>query len=280
MNIHRSPARALLHGPLLAGAIAGWGLSAGAEPLPQIPTPSPAPLETIFPAPPPPVLVEGGLPATIVEAPAEGVCCECQCPPVHGPVRKLYHYHLKPCLQASHWGYADLFQPRPFGSYARFAAGSQIENGLSAQLVLYRMDFVARDGLPTAELNPSGRARLEKVLGLVMTGACPLVIELDERNPELNAARRAHVVGQLQQFVAGFPEERVVVGRPAARGLAAEEAVAIQQIVQEQVRTMGAVNSYSGGNLSPFSGAPGGSTTSGSSGGGGGSGGGSSGSSR
>jgi len=263
MNTYRLPARALFQGSLLAGAIAGWGLTAAAEPLPQLPMPGPAPLETIFPAPPPPVLIDGATPAPVLEAPAEGVCCDCQCQPVHGPVRRLYHNHLKPCLQQSHWGYADLFQPRPFGSYARFAAGSQIENGLSAQLVLYRMDFVTAEGLPGAELNPSGRARLERVLGLVMTGPCPLVIELDERHPELNAARRASVVGQLQQVVAGFPEERVVVGRPAARGLSAEEAVAIQQNVLEQVRTMGALNSYSGGNLSPFSGAPGGSTTSG-----------------
>jgi hypothetical protein len=235
-------------GTLLGAVLGGWNPSALAtEPLP---TPaSTRSLQSLFPIPPP-VLVEQpavpvyleqpGAPAPIGGGAADGPECNCPqcCGPsvrIHGPISRWYHCRAKPALQASHWGYPELFQPRPFGSYVRTAGVAQIGNGLAAQLVLYHYDFVRPDGLPGVELNLRGRVRLEKLAELAATGFAPLVIELHETDPELNAARKAHVLAQLAQLGPGLPEDQVVVGRPAARGLAGADAAAIYANVQTQL---------------------------------------------
>jgi hypothetical protein len=175
-----------------------------------------------------------------------------------GPLGRWYHYRAKPVLQESHWGYPEQFCIRPFGTYMRTAVVNQVQNGIAAQLALYHTDFVTPDGLPGVELNAKGRLRLEKLSELMPMSLCPLVIEMNEQDPTLNAARRAHVAALLQQSFAEFPDERVVVGRPVARGLAAPEAVFIHNNLRTQVETMGSLESYSGGKLTPFSYAPGG----------------------
>jgi hypothetical protein len=253
MNMHQHRSVGSLARQLLAGAIASTGLSlAGSEPLPG-PAPNANGPVVLPQATAPQMLIEA-VPRSTVANTVYDAAYDCECPGPQGP--PLRHYG-KPWIP-----------PRPFGTYVRAGAAAQIENGLAAQLVLYHYDFVAADGRPGVELNLRGQARLEKLLCLGELVPCPLIIELDERNPLLNAARRAHVIGQLQQVAVSFPAERIVLGRPAARGISGDEAIAIQRIVQEQVQSMGALQSYSGGQMSPFNNAPGASGAAGASGGG------------
>ena len=235
---------------LTAGPISGRSL--GTEPLPQ---PTPAGnrlLESLFPVPRPAVMESPQGPALQAApgTPCHDANCQCSACCSHRPVQRMYRSRVKPALQASHWGYPELFHERPFGSYVQTAVCAQVENGLVAQMVLYRFDFVMADGRPGVELNRSGRVRLEKVATLAALGLCPIVIEVDEDNPPLNSARRAQVLAELRQAAPSFPEEQLVVGRPLARGLAGAEGVAIKAILQQQVETMGGIPSYSGGKLS------------------------------
>jgi len=151
----------------------------------------------------------------------------------------------KAALQESHWGYPEQFCVRPFGSYMRAAVVAQVHNGIADQLVLYQSDFVAPDGQPGAELNAQGRWRLERIAALIPLTICPLVIESCEPYSTLDAARRLHVAAALRQGCGDFPEERIVVGRPRARGLRAQEAVLIQQNVLQQIQG-GAGSSFGG----------------------------------
>jgi hypothetical protein len=171
------------------------------------------------------------------------------------PSIKSGNNRAKSALQASHWGYPSEFCERPFGSYLRSAMASQVENGLAVQMVLYRFDFVAPNGAPGVELNRAGRARLEKVAGLTSIMPCPLVIEVDETDPALNAARRAHVLNLLRTVEPSFPDERVVVARPAARGLAGDEALLIQQNLMLQTQLGASVGGAGPPGSAPVAGA-------------------------
>jgi hypothetical protein len=143
-----------------------------------------------------------------------------------------------------HW-YYDQLRARPFGTYLRATTVAQVENGIAAQLVLYHYDFVLPDGRPGAVLNAEGRLHLERLCGLITLSGCPVLIEVDERDPAVNFAQRAAVSAVLQQMLPGFPDERVVIGRPAARGLNAQDAILVQQNRLLQVQA-GAFSSFSG----------------------------------
>src|SRR4029453_18853358 len=125
---------------LLAGAISGWGPTAASatEPLPRQVEADGRSVESLLPAPQP-VFVEPAPPqAPVIDAALDAVSAECARPPeaVRGPLLRLWQYHNRP-WQESHWGYANLFYERPFGSYLRSAVGAQVQNGLSAQMALY-----------------------------------------------------------------------------------------------------------------------------------------------
>jgi hypothetical protein len=242
----RPPLSNVLITQLLFGA-AGWlPAAACAEPIP-LPAVLGNAAEPAYRLPPS-VMVEppslppvGGMSNSDATCPAYGPAPACPT----GPIGRWYHCRAKPALQESHWGYPEQFCIRPFGSYMRAAVVAQVQNGIAAQLALYQMDFVTPDGLPGVQLNAKGLRRLEKISELIPLSLCPLVIEVNEVDPTLNAARRAHVIALLEQSFGEFPDERVVVGRPTARGLTAPEAIMIQENVLLQMRS-GASNSFSG----------------------------------
>jgi hypothetical protein len=146
---------------------------------------------------------------------------------------------LKCCMQATHWGYPEEFAVRPFGTFHRAAMNAQIDSGLAAQLTLYRFDFAAPHGIPSASLNAEGQRRLIRLSHLLFSAPCPLVIEYDPLHPEISESRRQAVLAQLQAMNPQLPNDQVVVGKPAAFGISGDEAILLHQKVLKQVETGG-----------------------------------------
>jgi hypothetical protein len=117
----------------------------------------------------------------------------------------------------------------------RIALNQQIGNGYAAQMTLYRCDFVTPNGRPGPVLNPSGLERLERISTLLAVTGYPIVIEV-VADADLNAARRQNVLTDLKMLHGDVADDRVVVGRPASRGLAGDEAVEIQKNVLRQTQ--------------------------------------------
>ncbi len=136
---------------------------------------------------------------------------------------------MKPCLQESHWGYAEQFEEKPFGVSMRFHLNTQVCNGAKDRMVLYRYDF--HEGIlgPANELNPHGQRRLTELARMLRCNIFPLVIEPSRNDPALDAERRDHVLGLLEDSTFAVPEDWVVIQRPNARGLGGEEAMRVYQ---------------------------------------------------
>jgi len=142
-------------------------------------------------------------------------------------------------MQASHWGYASqAVQPQP-GFYMNAHRTAQIARGHGAQLALYRYDFLEGDPATAAKLSPHGRQHLARIAELLLSTPFPLVIEQSPDNPDLDAARRAHVLTVLGSWSYAIDEDRVTVGRPEARGMSAEEATEIHENLLQQTRSGG-----------------------------------------
>jgi hypothetical protein len=140
-------------------------------------------------------------------------------------------------MQATHWGYASqAVQPRA-GFYLDAHRTAQIARGHGAQLALYRYDFLEGDAAAT--LSPHGRQHLARIAELLLSTPFPLVIEQSPDNPDLDAARRAHVLTVLGSWSYEIAEDRVTVGRPEARGMSAEEAAEIHENLIQQTRSRG-----------------------------------------
>lgn len=195
--------------------------------------------------PPAPEQADLAAPQSGEEAGLEEACLEPDCGPL-GPVRRWWHCRLKPCLQASHWGYRDEFEPRPFGTYMRAAGAAQVSAGLAAQQTLYSYDFAVIDGRPSPRLNAYGRQELVRLVDLASATGFPLLIERDDRQPGLNEARRRHVLAEVRRLQPDFPEERVLVGRPATRPFSAAEALEVDRNLLQQIRN-GPSNSLGSG---------------------------------
>jgi len=143
---------------------------------------------------------------------------------------------LKACLQESHWGYPEEFEERSFGACLCAHVKTQVANGLAAQMVLYRYDFCDKTLGDPQRLNPRGMEQLDKIVGLMAANSCPLIIEPAPCNPDLDCARRAHLLQLLRAAGCDVPESRVVVCKPDA-GLRGEEAFEIDQNMLQQTRT-------------------------------------------
>jgi len=149
-----------------------------------------------------------------------------------------WNEHLKPWLQETHWGYADLFEGVPFGARFRAHMCTQMANGTAARLVLYRYDFCNACAADAHKLNPHGYERLNQMAAILQ--ACPMypvVIEPVPGSPKLDQARRDQVAKLLEK--SNIPAS-VVVGRPEMRGLAAEEALEIHQNMLRETQAGGA----------------------------------------
>jgi hypothetical protein len=157
--------------------------------------------------------------------------CQCRAPGLRG----WWLSRAKPCLQYSHWGYADLFEEPPAGAALYAHKRVQVMLAMRARLALYRYDFYDEATGKAAELNPHGQQRLTSIARISHCfGLQPICIEPVPERPELNDARRDHVLEQLQQSSFAVPDEWVVVARPDAPELAGEEAVEIHTNMLKQ----------------------------------------------
>jgi hypothetical protein len=147
--------------------------------------------------------------------------------PVVGPLHRRWITQTKPNLQASHWGYPEYFEERPYGTYVLQAEQMQIVNGVRDQQVLYDYDFLTGDH--AAELRPRGQYQLQKIVRRMEIAPCPIIIQTNTNfpNPELDEARRQHVLDALA--AAGVPAtpDMVVAGRPPVPGLQGVEGILI-----------------------------------------------------
>ena len=181
----------------------------------------------------PDVVVERQLQPTtsppVSQTPQHSEYCD-DCPAKHSRLQRV-----KSHLQYSHWGYAEQFYPRPFGTFVRSAVDAQVSNGLAAQLTLYRYDFVDPSGRVSTTLNPHGRIRLVRMAGILSSCPYPLNIEYDQDHPQVNEGRRQHVLAQLQQMIGSVANEQVIVRIPAVRGRDADEGLLLYQSLLRQV---------------------------------------------
>lgn len=183
--------------------------------------------------------------------PQSDVCCGCNARRRSG----VWENRIKPCLQESHWGYADMFEETPLGLRVCQAMKAQICNGLADQVVLYRYDFC--QSAEGAQLNPHGAHRLLEIVSLMQCfNFHPLVIEPSD-DPQLDAARKAYVMGQMAKANFTVPDEWVVVGHPKVPGLAGEEGVMIHSNMlrhTESAAARGMGTAGAGPSFVPFSG--------------------------
>jgi hypothetical protein len=161
---------------------------------------------------------------------------DCACDPCCRR-RNLRNSKLGVWFRETHLGHA--FMRHPAGDSVAYHTQQHINNGLAAQLVLYQFDFFEADFGDPAVLTPTGRRRLAKFTNLLLMGTVPLVIE-ESADPDVDAARKRHVLAQLETLTQiEFPEERIVIGYPTARGLAGDEAQVIYDNLYEQTRAGG-----------------------------------------
>jgi len=135
-------------------------------------------------------------------------------------LNRLHHRWItttKPALQASYWGYPEYFEERPFGSYVVQAEQMQMVNGLQDQQVLYHYDFYPGDRSTT--LSPRGEYQLRKIIQRMEIAPSPIIVQTSIVNPDLDEARRQHILDALR--AAGVPAEPelVVVDHPPLPGL-------------------------------------------------------------
>jgi len=169
----------------------------------------------------------------------DGCCHGHACGRRRPTLQDRWHSHIKPCLQATHWGYPEYFEERPFGTLVCRHMGTQIANGRADRLVLYHYDF--GDGIlqDPSELNAHGDWRLCRMAAALQDDVCPIVIECTPGGAELDAARRSHVLAALRNRGLDVPEESVVVGTPPARGMSGDEAYEIYQGLLMRTRAGG-----------------------------------------
>ena len=87
-------------------------------------------------------------------------------------------------------------------------------------MVFYDYDFVEGQ----ERLNLKGQDRLAEIMQRLPVTFFPVIIERTPSHPGLDETRRLAILSQIAHSPFPVPSERVVVGRPIARGLSAEEA--------------------------------------------------------
>jgi hypothetical protein len=164
--------------------------------------------------------------------------------PVIGPLHTRWITTTKPHLQATHWGYPEYFEERPFGSYTIQAEQMQVVNGLRDQQVLYNYDFLSGERADT--LSPRGHYQLQKIMRRMECAPVPIVVQTNVDNPELDEARRQNVLAALRDAGMTVVPEMVVVDRPPVPGLNGFEGVLIYNNLLGQTQDRGGGFSYGG----------------------------------
>jgi hypothetical protein len=164
--------------------------------------------------------------------------------PVIGPLHTRWVTHTKPHLQATHWGYPEYFEERPFGSYTIQAEQMQVVNGLRDQQVLYDYDFLPGDQSDT--LSPRGQYQLRKIMRRMECVPMPITVQTTIDDPELDEARRQTVLAALRDAGMTVVPEMVVVDRPPVPGLNGFEGILIYNNLLGQTQDRGGGFSYGG----------------------------------
>lgn len=110
----------------------------------------------------------------------------------------------------------------PLGSISRAHWHTMETNGESSDFVLYRNEFV--DG--ASEMSPYGRDHIMEIAARMPATPFPVLVQRSENNsnPELDAARRDHVVRVLCQLGNTDADSRTVVSQPYSDGINSLEA--------------------------------------------------------
>jgi hypothetical protein len=177
-------------------------------------------------------------------------------PQIRGSLSRWWRYRVIPCLRDSHWGYAEYFHERPFGTLVREPLQVQISNGLARQMVLYRYDFLDGPGLASAQLNARGREQLRKLARMSLDMGFPITIEPTGDDAQMDNARRHAVLSELElQGIVPSPG-MVVVAKPRAFGLGGKEAevMFLNQMEMTQERGLGSLEGSGGQSAAPVAG--------------------------
>jgi hypothetical protein len=144
---------------------------------------------------------------------------------------RWWHGSAKPCLQSSHWGYAEYFEEVPFGVGVTAVHNAQICNGWAARQMLYHYDFC--DG--AASLNLHGQRRLnEFAASYHIQNHYILRVEATPGSPRLDQARRDYVAKVLAD--AGVPT-RVEISYPAQVSPFGDETRIVNENLLDRVRS-------------------------------------------
>lgn len=112
-------------------------------------------------------------------------------------------------------------RPFPLGQVTDAHWETQQTNAEASDFVLYDHEFEGE----TARLTPAGKKHLLQIAVRMEHVPFPVVVEQspDNRNPELDASRRAAVIGHLEQVGVETASPRVVVAPAIAPGITAME---------------------------------------------------------
>jgi hypothetical protein len=150
---------------------------------------------------------------------------------------------FKACLRACFIGYPEEFVPRPLGASVYDFGNTMVANGDAGRMVFYHYDFV--DG--SDQLNLRGKDHAGQVACLLHANLWPVLVERTPCTPGLDESRRLAVLNELAHCGVVLPDDRVVVGKPAAPGLRGIEAEIIFRNLLQQTLSGGTARPGSGG---------------------------------
>ena len=142
----------------------------------------------------------------------------------------------KPCLLGSCRGCYGQYGETPFGALVHAHMKTQVCNGLLASMVLYQYDFCDVASCDAFKLNPHGEKRLLELSDRMLScNLHPLVIERTLGNPRIDQSRRDYILKLLREAEIAIPDEWIVIGAPATRGMSGERALKVKERMNKEL---------------------------------------------
>jgi hypothetical protein len=113
-------------------------------------------------------------------------------------------------MRRTHWGYPQYFVEPPLGALVYAPFRKQIEHGMAASMVIYEYDFLDLPG-GTVQLNAAGQRHLRRIAQLAEHTPFPIVIQPATQDGDVDEARQALVLAELQKLTTSVPPDRVIV---------------------------------------------------------------------
>lgn len=123
----------------------------------------------------------------------------------------------------------------PLGETVYSHARVQIDNGVTARMVLYDCDFVQNSD----RLSVRGRDQLARIALWAMHHPCPIIVERTPYCPGLDEARRKAVAQDLAGGALPISPERVIVAPAIANGLSGSDAEIIYRRMNAHTQSGG-----------------------------------------